>query len=174
MSTVIAALVLIAIMLTTGMTMTGTAFTSVDHLAESWKQTEKSSLEAARSDVVVLNAETVGAFIEVQVHNTGGVHIGQFASWEVLVHYYDDSSGYHITRLQHSLEAAPGDDEWIVANIYTDDSLGQGEVFEPGILNPGEVLLIRITLAPAAGSGAACWVTVATPLGVAASAQFQS
>jgi len=65
------------------------------------------------------------------------------------------------------------DNKWIVAAIYTDDTLGQEEVFEPGILNPGEVMLIEMKLAPPPGTGTTNWVIVSSYNGVVASAQFE-
>jgi len=51
--------------------------------------------------------------------------------------------------------------------------LAKEEVFEPGILNPGEVLFLKLNLVPSPGSGTTNMVTVCTAKGVVASAQFE-
>jgi hypothetical protein len=45
-------------------------------------------------------------------------------------------------------------------------------VYEPGILNPGEVMVIKLKLSPAAGAGTTNWAIVSSHNGVVASAQF--
>jgi hypothetical protein len=91
----------------------------------------------------------------------------------VLVQYYDASGGYHVSQLSYSENSSPADGKWTVVNIYTDESLGQSEIFEPGILNPGEVMLMRLGLAPLPGASTTNLVTVSTANGVAVSAQFK-
>jgi hypothetical protein len=69
--------------------------------------------------------------------------------------------------------AEDDDNKWMVDAIYTDDTFGQEEVFEPDILNPGEVVLMKLKLDPQPGSSTTNRVVVSTPNGVVASAQFQ-
>jgi hypothetical protein len=173
MSTVITALVMIAMMLTTGLAIAQSSLTSVDYMAQCWKETESAAQETSRTDISVLNAQTAGGFAEVLVYNSGSVHIAQFPRWDVLVHYYDDYGDYHIVEAEYVEGTIPGDNQWCVAGIYTDDTLGQVEVFEPGILNPGEVMLLRVNLVPLPCHKTMCWVTVSTPGGVKASVQFE-
>jgi hypothetical protein len=49
----------------------------------------------------------------------------------------------------------------------------QEELFEPGILNPGEVVLLRLKLSPQPGDGTTNLVSISTFNGVNTSAQFQ-
>jgi len=173
MSTVITALVMIAMMLTTGLAIAQSSLTSVDYMAQCWKEAESAAQETSRTDISVLDAQTAGGFVEVLVYNSGSVHIAQFPKWDVLVHYYDDYGDYYIVEAEYTEGTVPGDNQWCVAGIYTDDTLGQDEVFEPGILNPGEVMLLRVNLVPPPYGGTMCWVTVSTPGGVKTSVQFE-
>ena len=173
MSNAIVALVVIALMMTAALTWSQAAFTSFDSVSQSLKQTVQTTQEVARTDITVLQAQRNGSFVEVYVLNSGKVHLAQFANWDVLIQYYDAGKIYHISRLSYTENSNPGDNQWTVANIYFDSSLKQKEVFEPGILNPGEVVFLKARLSPAVGSKTTNMVTVSTANGVAASAQFE-
>jgi hypothetical protein len=45
-------------------------------------------------------------------------------------------------------------------------------VFEPGILNPGEEMTIQAKVSPTVGAGTTNWATVATPNGISLTAYF--
>ena len=173
MSNAIVALVVIALMLTAVLTWSQAAFTSFDSVSQSLKQMVQTTQEVSRTDIKVINAQMQGAFVEVPVLNSGEVHLAQFAKWDVLVQYYDAAGDYHISQLSYTDNSNPGDNQWTIVNIYTDESLGQKEIFEPGILNPGEVMLMRLSLAPLPGAATINFVTVSNANGVATSAQFK-
>jgi len=173
MSNAIVALVVIALMLTAALTWSQTAYTSFDSISQALKQTTQITQEVSRTDIKVIDAQTQGAFVEVSVLNSGEVHLAQFANWDVLVQYYDASGDYHISHLSYTENSSPSEGQWTIVNIYIDESLGQKEVFEPGILDPGEVMLMRLSLAPLPGAGTTNFITVSSANGVATSAQFK-
>ncbi len=172
MSNVVVTLFVVALLLVAVMTWSQASFGSMDSGAESWKEMADTATEVSRTDIEVTDAHEQGEFVEVCVRNCGEVHLAEFDAWDVITHHYDGSGAYHINRLTYTESSNPPDQHWTVAGIYTDDTLGQNEVFEPGILNPGEVMLVRLKLSPGAGSGTTNWVIVSTNNGVAASAQF--
>jgi len=172
MSNAIVALVVIALMLVATLTWSQAAFSSLDSASQSLKQTTQTTQEVARTDITVMRAQRNGSFVEVYVLNSGKVHLAQFANWDVLVQYYDASGSYYIVHLPYTVDSNPGNNRWTVASIYSNSSLTKQEVFEPGILNPGEVLFLKLKLVPSPGSGTTNMVTVSTANGVVASAQF--
>lgn len=172
MSNAIVALVVIALMLVATLTWSQAAFSSLDSASQSLKETTQISQEVARTDITVISAQRNGSFVEVYVLNSGKVHLAQFANWDLVVQYYDASKTYHISRPSYTSDSNPGDNQWTVADIYFDTSLGSKEVYEPGILNPGEVLFMRARMSPAVGSKTTNMVTVSTANGVVASGQF--
>ena len=172
MSNAIVALVVIALMLVATLTWSQAAFSSLDSASQSLKQTTQTTQEVARTDIDIVNVRKQGAFWEVYVLNSGKVHLAQFANWDVLVQYYNASGNYYIVHLPYTLDSNPGNNQWTVASIYSDSSLTKQEVFEPGILNPGEVVFLKLKLVPSPGSGTTNMVTVSTANGVVASAQF--
>lgn len=173
MSNAIVALVVIALMMTAALTWSQTAYTSFDSVSESLKQTTQTTQEVSRTDIKVVDAQTQGDSVEVSVLNSGEVHLAQFAKWDVVVQYYDASGDYHISQLSYTENSSPGEGQWTIVGIYTDESLGQREVFEPGILDPGEVMLMRLSLAPLPGAGTTDFITVSSANGVTTSAQFK-
>lgn len=173
MSTIIAALVLIAMILTTSLTLAQSSFTSMDYMAQCWKVIEEAVRDSLRTSITVVSAQVSGGSIELLIRNSGSERINQFEDWEVLVQYYDDSAVYYILEAEYMEGTSPGDNQWSVEGIYTDDSLDTEEVFEPAILNPGEVMLLLISPVPSPGSSTTCLVTVSTLGGVTASIQFE-
>ena len=172
MSNAIVTLFVVALMLTAVLSWSQASVGSMDSAAESWKQMVETAREVSRTDIEVTDAQYQEPFVEVLVRNCGEVHLAQFSKWDVIVHYYDDSGDYHVSALSYIEEGDPGDEEWTVVTIYSDDSLSQEEVFEPGILNPGEVMLMKLKLTPTPGPGTTNWVIVGSNNGVVASAQF--
>jgi archaellum component FlaF (FlaF/FlaG flagellin family) len=173
MSNAIVALVVIALMLTAALTWSQTAYTSFDSVSQALKQSTQTTQEVSRTDIKVVDTQTQGGFVEVSVLNEGEVHLAQFAKWDVLVQYYDVSNGYHISELTYTEDPNPGDGQWSIAGIYTDESMAQKEIFEPGILDPGEVMLMKLGLAPQPGGGTTNFLTVSSANGVSTSAQFK-
>jgi len=172
MSNAIVALVVIALMMTAALTWSQAAYSSFDSVSQSLKQTVQTTQEVSRTDITVIRALRNGSFVEVYVLNSGKVHLAQFADWDVLIQYYDAGKTYHITPVLYTSNSNPGDNQWTVAQIYSDSSMTTKEVYEPGILNPGEVLFIKARLSPAVGSKTVNMATVSTDNGVSASAQF--
>lgn len=173
MSSAIVTLFVVALMLAAVLSWSQASVSSMDSAAESWKQMVETAREVSRTDIEVIDAQWQTPFVEVLVRNCGEVHLAQFSKWDVVVNHYDEDDGYHISWLSYTEDGDPGDEEWTVVTIYSDESLIQEEVFEPGILNPGEVMLMKLRLTPEPGQGTTNRVTISTPNGVVASAQFE-
>ena len=173
MSNAIVTLFIVALMLAAVLSWSQASVGSMDSAAQSWKQMVETAREVSRTDIEVISANTTAPFVEVLIHNCGEVHLAQFSKWDVIAHHYDASGSYHVSSLSYIEDSDPGNDQWTVVTIYSDESLGQEEVFEPGILNPGEVILLRLKLTPEPGQGTTNRVTISTPNGVVASAQFE-
>ncbi|UCG83752.1 MAG: hypothetical protein JSW38_02750 [Dehalococcoidia bacterium] len=172
MSTAIVTLFAIALMLVGVLTWSNASYSSIDSGIQSWKQMVEAAEEVARTDVEITGAQMQAPFVEVLVQNSGKIQLAQFPNWDVLVQYYSGNSTYNISSLVYTGNVIPSDNEWAVATIYSDDSLGQQEVFDPGILSPGEVMLMKLNLNPQPGAGTTNRVTLSTPNGVVAMAQF--
>lgn len=173
MSNAIVTLFVVALMLVAVTSWSQASFNSLDSGAQAWKQMVETATEVARTDIEVIDAQWAKPVVEVLVRNCGEIRLAQFSKWDVMVNHYDKDGGYYISWLSYTEDSDPGSDQWTVATIYSDDSLGNEEVFEPGILNPGEVVLMKLKLTPEPGKNTTNRITVSTSSGVIASAQFE-
>ena len=78
----------------------------------------------------------------------------------------------HFVKWMTYTESALQDNEWTVEGIYLDAGTSEPEVFDPGIFNPDEEIVLRMQINPAIEPGAANLVTVVTENGVSATAIF--
>ncbi|MDD5093383.1 MAG: hypothetical protein PHV74_03250 [Dehalococcoidia bacterium] len=174
METILIAVVCIALILFGALTLSQVSLSSTDEISIAWRQMEDNSGDIARTEITSMGAETqnAGAIVELTLENTGETKLRSFEKWDVIIQYHDDpNNDIFIKRVPYA-EAAPADNEWTVEGIYMDAGTGTPEVFESGIFNPDEEMVIRMQLSPTILAGTTNTITVATPNGVSASAIF--
>ena len=88
--------------------------------------------------------------------------LADFDQWDVIVQY--DSDGGNVVEW---LSYNPG--ETLMGGEWDKDI---GDVFEPGIFNPREVMTITLVVASSIGQPSTNLATIATPNGISASAVF--
>jgi hypothetical protein len=169
METVIVSIICIALVMFGGMAMSQGFMTSVDTSTTGLGeigQRDETIIRTELSEVIVSlpSANTLEFILE----NSGQVKLANFDKWDIIVQYYDGTGNYHTEWLPYT-GAALGDNEWELAWIHLN---GAAEVFEPGVLNPQEQIMIRAQLNPAVGANTTNMVVVATPSGVTVSAYF--
>ena len=174
MSNAIVSLVLVALMIVSGMSFSKTAINAFDEMTTSWQQAEKTRLETLRSDVTIVNASVSADRVNLYLKNAGQLSLNDYENWDIIVQYYDAGGVYFIKHLSYAGNGNPGNNQWTFNNIYANEELLRAEVFQPGILDPGEAALVQMNLAPAAGAGTLGWVILATTNGVTTSTQFQN
>lgn len=123
----------------------------------------------ARADIKVVDVQNQERFTEVSVLNSSKVHLAQFVNWDVLIQHYDATGSCHIRQLSYTENPNYGNNQWSVAKIFSDKSMRQHEVFEPG---PSEVALLRLKLI-SPGSDITKLVVLSNASGMVASARFQ-
>jgi hypothetical protein len=62
--------------------------------------------------------------------------------------------------------------QWTISGIYVDADAMTPEVFEPGILNPDEEMVVQIKVSPSVAMTTTNLVTLNTLNGISASAHF--
>jgi len=124
-----------------------------------------------RTEIATINATQPSSNrFNLSLRNSGQVKLSSFSKWDVIVKYYN-SGNYYITWLPY-VDGNPGNNEWTVNGIYLSSENLTDEVFEPGILNPGEEMIIQTELSPDIDKDTTCDVTVSTPNGVSDSFAF--
>ena len=169
METAIVSIICIALIAFGGMTMSRGFMTSVDNSTAEMEANSQRNETIMRTEIIPRSATLPAAnTLEIIVENSGQTRLADFDNWDVFVQYYDGTGTYHIAWLPFT-EDALGDNEWEVTWIRYN---GATEVFEPGVLNPKEQMLLRAQLNPAVGAGTTNMAVVATPSGITASTYF--
>lgn len=166
METSIPALLVATILLISTVVLARGGYTSFDSLGQSWKALEDRAGEQARTRLTVVDAQVdeSGANVTVRLDNDGQTEVGDFDRMDVVVQYFSESSTYYMRWIPYT--SGP-----LESNTWTVQSI-TGDVFEPGILNSGERLVMQIRLNPPVGLSTTNWVIISTKLGVSVSAYF--
>jgi archaellum component FlaF (FlaF/FlaG flagellin family) len=173
MGSALVAIILVALLITSGMTFSRVAIDSVDNISENWKQSISLNQDKIRTDIDVIDAEVSSSLVDVYVQNAGKIQISNFSSWDVFVHYYDINETYYLSRLDYVEDVSPGENQWTVNTIYNNEDLSHEELFQPGILDPGEVVKLQLNLYPFTDIISRGWIILSTGNGVTASTQFE-
>ena len=166
METILVSLVSLALIIISSVTMAISTMQSQNKIADSWKQMEAQSVNVSRTDIVALPALSyTGGVIDFTVKNDGQTNLNAFSKWDVIVQYQDGGVSY----LTYTAAYPPADNEWTVKGIY---SSGENpEIFDPDVLDPGELMIVSVVLNPAVGSGDTCRITISTPNGIKSQTQ---
>ena len=97
--------------------------------------------------------------------------LNDFPRWDVVIQYTGSDSSYYIKRLPYT-GGALGNNQWTVTGIFLDAQASDPEIFEPGILNPDEDVVLQIKLNPGVKSGSTNLASVVTPNGIVAQIIF--
>ncbi len=174
METAIAALIILAVVLYGAVTFVHDFLSAQDTILESWREMAERTGERARTRISQEDDQMTGAQgsdVRVILKNTGQTRLADFSHWDVIVHYYDEDNDYYIKRLPFTV-GDPGDDEWTVEGVFEDAQTSKAEVFDPGILNPGEEAWFHMKLTKVV-TGTNNWVVMSTPNGVTTQIVFE-
>jgi hypothetical protein len=179
MESAISSLILFTVGIFAAMTISHTFLETQDVLWTSEQARQEESLTRERTDLEIIAAETeaAGALVRVQVRNSGQTKLADFEAWDLIVQYYSDPlidpelypDIYTIAWLPYTA-GTPTDMQWSVSGIYVDAATLTPELFEPGILNPDEEMVIQARLSPSIAMTTTNYIVINTPNGIRASA----
>lgn len=166
MENVITALIIIGVLVLAVLGLSERAISAQAALVEVSRLAQERAADRARTDLTPLAATTTifGDYVAVTLKNTGDTKVADYEQWDVILRYTDGSGGDHVDWYGY-----PG--RW-TKQIFQVASTSTPEAFDPGILNPGEEIVLLIQVSPAVGSGTTNLVTVAALNGVTASTVF--
>jgi len=163
METALTGLIIIMVLLLAMLIMAHSFFSSQDAVLESWREMEERVGDRARTDLLPVNAEAIdGDSIQVTLRNEGDTKLADFDQWDVIIQYYNASSEYYVKWLPY----AESGDRW---NEFFSS---EAQAFDPDIFNPGEEMIVQISISPPVGSPSTNQVIVATPNGISARTVF--
>lgn len=144
-------------------------------VGETVKESGKLYGAISRTELTSLGVSVIsaGATVDWSVANSGQTQLRLYENWDLVIVYQDSpGAGLQAQHLTYTTSASPAAGEWTVTGVYTDAGTLTGEVFNPGIVDPGEEFIIRAQLSPAISTPTTNTVTLAVENGVTVSAQF--
>jgi hypothetical protein len=170
MASILVSIICIAMIVVGGMTLSHGILTSTDTTALSVEE-----ISVREGDIIRTGLDAVRAvqlswsdLLRVTLTNTGQTKLASFDKWDLIVHY-SDTGGVYYTKWLPYTTGNLSNNEWQKARIGLN---GPVDFFEPGILNPGEELVILARLNPLPGENTTGEITVATPNGIYDSISF--
>jgi len=161
METILVSAVSVALVVLSTLTLTFNAFHSTNMLADGVKNMEANSNSIRQTEIRVLDLNDYqGGEIDLWVENEGKININDYPSWDVIIQYQSGNAYY----LSHTEAYPPGLGQWTVNGIFVTETTP--EVFDPNILNPGEMMIVSINPVTELGVGEMAKVLVSTPNGV--------
>lgn len=175
MESALSSLILFTVGLFAAVTLSHTYLETQDLLWTAEQARQEERLERERTDLEIIQAETQdsGSTIAVKVRNSGQVKLADFERWDLIVQYYSkpNDRDYLMSWLPYS-EGPLDNMQWTVSGIYLDANETIQEVFEPGILNPDEEMIIQIKVLPPIPVGSTNLLTISTHNGITVSSHF--
>lgn len=173
MGIAVVTIICMALIVVGGMTMSQGFLFSADSTGLGVSAIGARDGEIMRTELALLTTEVAGkgGKLNVVLRNSGQVKLASFAKWDVIVKYYDKDDTYHIKWLPY-VDGSLGDNEWTVKGIYLNAENNTAEVFEPGILSPGEEMWIEAKINPKVEKETTGDVVISTPNGVPALMSF--
>jgi hypothetical protein len=172
METAIISIICIALVVFGGMTMSNGFMTTLDAGTAGLEEIGNRDNAIMRTELtpVSTNITLVDGSdpLEVVLNNNGQTKIADFEKWDIIVQYFDDSGNYCVEWLPY-VEGSSQPYEWDVGWIKMN---GKAEVFDPGVLNPGEQIMLKTRLDPSVGLNTTNMIVISTPSGVTCSTYF--
>ena len=163
METSIPAAVIAAILMVSAMVLARSGYRSVDEMGQIWKEMEARAAEQVHTQLTITNVTSSSPHVDVDLQNDGSTTLADYDRMDVLVQY--TTGGAPVLAWIPYTSGPLAKNTWTIQDITND-------AFEPGILNPGETLRMRIWLDPPAGVGTTNRLLIATDLGVTVSTTF--
>ncbi len=162
METVLVSLFTVIMLIVCTLGMANASLTAASSISETYRDIETQSNTIQWTSINAEHTSDQGTALVISVANEGQTDLGEFDLWTVIAER--PGQGPHL--LPYNPNSFPGSNEWGVKQITLTD--GRPEVFDPGILNPGEVLELLIELDPPLEEEDVARITLATPNGVRA------
>lgn len=162
METAIVALISTALIILSSVVMMTSTLQSTSKMAASLQAMNSEFDLISATSISASSADYYGGAISLSVYNGGQSNLWNFSQWDIIAQYDDGEATY----LAYTTGTVAGDNQWAVTGI--DIAGGLPEIFDPGILNPGEYLQLQVELVPELEVGQSARLTIATPDGVRA------
>lgn len=175
MESVVAAFIMIFLSMFSVLTLASSVISSHDNFQAEMRAMGARLTVQSRTRLNQTNARTVngGTVVQVTYLNDGSEKITDFDEWDLIVQYYDTDtpSNYYVSWLPY-VDSSPAVSEWTIKGIYADAKREMVEIYDPGILNPGEEMVIDAYLPHTVAPASQVQVTLAVNNGMNLSGVF--
>jgi hypothetical protein len=162
----IPALLIAAILMLSTVLMARGGYLGADAIGQSLRQSETRYEQQNRTGLTVTGTsiDPTGANITITLLNGGQTPVADFVSMDVVVQYFGAGGARYDKWLPYT-SGALASDTW-KTGTFTND------VFEPGILNPGETMQVLIRVNPVVGQATTNLAIIGTEKGVTVQTYF--
>ncbi len=161
MENAIVAIISTMLIIISSLMMTMSTLQSTSQMAAAW-QSMNTTFNNMRSTSI--SAEGYGDYngddIWIKVTNDGQCNLYDFDRWDVIAQY-DDGTSVYLTYLESGTIEA---NQWTIAGIYT--VMDYPDIFDPGILNPEEYMLMQVDMTPEINVNESARITISTSSGI--------
>jgi archaellum component FlaF (FlaF/FlaG flagellin family) len=163
----IPALLLASIIIVAGVLIAGVTNRSVNTVNDGWREMESISEERLGTDIAVVSTSVDGSGAEITalVRNDGRTQLTDFEHMDLIVSYDGSDAQRHQMWMPFDESAAQPDNTWAIVGI-------QNDYHNPGIVDTGEEMTIRIRVNPTTVAGPDRWLVLSTGTGVAYTVYF--
>jgi len=174
METVLPAFIVIILLLSATLMPAQHSLAAQDRIQLARQATDARLQERARTDLAPVSAQVSdnGTVVDIRLRNAGQTRLTDFDRWDVMIQYYDAAGAYHIAWLPYVEGGEPANNEWAVEALYLEAAGSAPEIYEPGVLNPAEEMVIRFRVSPVVGQETTNLAVLATPNGLRLSTYF--
>lgn len=176
MSHLFTAIVAVSLILGTALSLTLASLSSADQASVAWASRVERGADKTRTALALVAVDTTpnGIDIDVTLRNSGQTVLRGFEDWDVIAQYYKSSNDTDLTilSLSYTTSSSPSHAEWTDVGIYNDAKTAIAEVYDPGVLNPLEEVIFKITIDPAVAKNTSNRLVISTPNGVSLEAPF--
>ena len=174
METLIAAVFVLFLMLFAGLSLSQTSMSAQQTVQAAVVEMQDRHELQMGTQLTPLEAHTTdfGSTIVLTLANTGAQPIMDFDKWDVIVHYSDDLTSYHIDWLPNG--GAPN--AWTLGTIglNVDSATPIPEIYSRNILDPGEMVTMTVHVSPPVDAGTGIVVRVSAPNGSSSTTMLTS
>jgi archaellum component FlaF (FlaF/FlaG flagellin family) len=155
-----------------GMTLSQNFLNTVDSGSNGLLAMEQTQVNILKTNLSSMGAISVSSsVVDVTLKNSGQTKLADYDKWDVIVQYTDVNGIKQVRWIPYS-SSGPGNNQWTAKGIYLDAGSLTPEVYDIGILNPGEEIVLETKLDPALHEGSANVISVNTPNGVSVTTIF--
>ena len=146
---------------------------SIDTLQQTWQAMQSRVGEQVHTNMVAVHGHVItdNELVTVVYRNQGTTRLADFENWDVIVRYIDSDNQHHIRWLPYE-DGLAAINQWTVAGIYIDTEQNQVELYDIGVLNPGEEIRLQLNVEPEVGFGQPVWVVTVAGNGSSAELFF--